>query len=257
MPVDSHAHLDFPEYEPDRAAVVERARAAGLTRIVTIGTTLEKSRAAIAIAAQFPEMVVPAVGIHPHDSAHLSDADWAEFERMAADPRVVAIGETGLDYFKNYAPREVQQSAFERQMRIARDLGKPIIIHCRDAFADCWRLLGDPTRRPAAGVIHCFSGTADDAGQAAGIGYHVSYSGTVTFPKSQALRETVRLVPHDRLLVETDCPFLAPQPVRGKRNEPAFVAHTLGVVAQAAGMTPEEAERVTTENAARLFRWGG
>lgn len=255
MLVDSHAHLDFPEYETDRAAVVERARAAGLTKIVTIGTTVEKSRAAIAIAAQFPGMVVPAVGIHPHDSAHLTESDWAEFERLASDPRVVAIGETGLDYFKNYAPREVQQAAFERQMEIARAVGKPIIIHCRDAYTDCWAILGDPARRPMTGVIHCFSGSAEDVRRAVEIGYHVSYSGTVTFPKSQALRETVRLVPHDRLLVETDCPFLAPQPVRGKRNEPAFVTHTLDVVAQAAGLPRDEAAGITSANAARLFGW--
>jgi len=247
---DTHAHLHFPEFAGDFDAVLERARAAGVRRILTIGTDVATSRAAAAMAARTPD-VWAAVGIHPHEAAEADEAALAEIERLASAPRVVAIGETGLDYYYDHSPRDRQRTAFSRFIELAHAVGKPVVCHIRDAHDDARAILA--AGRVADCVIHCFTGTPDDARAYAEMGCYVSFSGIVTYKTAQPLRDAVPLVPRDRLLIETDCPYLAPVPRRGKRNEPAFLPHTAEVVAHCAGMSFEELAAVTTQNACRVF----
>jgi TatD DNase family protein len=253
MLFDSHAHVDGAEFDADRTEVLARARAAGVARIVVIGAVGDPSSAerAVALAEADPE-VWATVATHPHDAAKMTPAWWEVHERLASHPRVVAIGETGLDYYYDHSPRDVQQAAFARFIELARTAGKPVVCHIRDAHDDARAIL-------AAGgvtdcVIHCFTGTPDDARAYAERGYYVSFSGIVTYKTAQPLRDAVPLVPRDRLLIETDCPYLAPVPKRGKRNEPAFLTHTAQVVADCSGMSFDELARTTSENAARVFR---
>jgi TatD DNase family protein len=253
MLFDSHAHVDGKEFDDDRAEVLARARAAGVARIVVIGAVGDPGSAerAVALAETDPD-IWATVATHPHDTANMTPAWWAVHERLASHPRVVAIGETGLDYYYDHSPRDVQKAAFARFIELARAVGKPVVCHIRDAHDDARAIL-------AAGgvtdcVIHCFTGTPDDARAYAERGYYVSFSGIVTYKTAQSLRDAVPLVPRERLLIETDCPYLAPVPRRGKRNEPAFLTHTAQVVAQCAGMSFDELAAATGENAARVFR---
>jgi TatD DNase family protein len=252
MLIDSHAHVDGPEFDADRADVLARARAAGVQRIVVIGAVGEPDSAerAVALAERDPE-IWATVATHPHDVAKMTPAWWQVHDRLARHPRVVAIGETGLDYYYDHSPRDVQQAAFARFIELARAVAKPVVCHIRDAHADARAIL-------AAGgvtdcVIHCFTGTPDDARAYAELGYYVSFSGIVTYKTAQPLRDAVPLVPRDRLLIETDCPYLAPIPRRGKRNEPAFLTHTAEVVARCSGMNFEELAAVTAQNTCRVF----
>ncbi|MBI5368737.1 MAG: TatD family hydrolase [Planctomycetes bacterium] len=252
---DTHAHLDFEDFAPDLDAVLARARANGVTEILTIGTTPAKNRATLELAARHAG-VYAAVGIHPHDAAAAAEggvAVWEEFERMAADPRVRAIGEMGLDYAKNYSPREVQMAAFRRQLEIADRLGKPVILHCRQAFDDCLALVREMLRPPVRAVAHCFSGDAPMAARFVELGFFISFAGPLTYPKSEHLRAAAAAVPADRVLVETDCPFLAPQAHRGKRNEPGYVVETGAALARARGLAPLELAALATANARRAF----
>jgi TatD DNase family protein len=254
--VDSHAHLDRAEYEGDLDAVVERARAAGVERIVCVG--LWRGRRdfgdALALADRDPAYFAASIGVHPHESVDVPEEDWAAVERLARDRRVVAIGETGLDFHYDHSPREVQEAAFRRSIRIARAVEKPLIVHLREADEVCARVLEEEGSPAAGGVIHCFTGDAARAERWLALGLHLSVAGVVTFKAAEALREAVRRVPRDRLLVETDCPFLAPVPFRGKRNEPAHVAHVAAKVAELWGVPAEEAGEITSANARRLFR---
>lgn len=252
---DSHAHVDGPEFDADRDAVLARARAAGVQRMIVIGAVGDPSSAerAVALAETDPE-IWATVATHPHDVAQMTPAWWEIHERLARHPRVVAIGETGLDYYYDHSPRELQRTAFERFIELARAVGKPVVCHIRDAHEDARAVL-TATGAPALGcVIHCFTGTPDDARAYAELGCYVSFSGIVTYKTAQPLRDAVPLVPRDRLLIETDCPYLAPIPQRGKRNEPAFIRHTAEVVARAAAMSFEDLAAITAENAARLFK---
>ena len=252
---DSHAHVDEPAFDADRDAVMARARAAGVRRMVVIGAVGEPSSAerAVALAERDPD-VWATVATHPHDVAQMTDAWWAVHERLARHPRVVAIGETGLDYYYDHSPRDAQAAAFERFIALARAVDKPVVCHIRDAHADAHAIL-ERTRAAELGcVIHCFTGTPDDARAYVRLGCYVSFSGIATYKTAQPIRDAVAVVPRDRLLVETDCPFLAPVPERGKRNEPAFVVHTARVVAQAAGIDFADLARATTENACRVYR---
>jgi TatD DNase family protein len=255
MLFDSHAHVDGPEFDADRDEVLARARAAGVQRIVVIGAVGDPSSAerSVALAERDPD-VWATVATHPHDVAQMTPAWWAVHERLARHPRVVAIGETGLDYYYDHSPREAQQEAFARFIELARAVDKPVVCHIRDAHEDARAILVAGRAMELGCVIHCFTGTPDDARAYAELGCYVSFSGIVTYKTAQPLRDSVPLVPRDRLLIETDCPYLAPIPRRGKRNEPAFVVHTAEVVAQCAGMSFEELADQTAQNACRVFR---
>lgn len=221
--------------------------------MLTIGTDVEGSRAAVALAEHHPD-VYAAVGIHPHDAAQASEAALDELEQLAqASPRVVAIGETGLDYYRNLSPRETQIQVFRRQLALARQLGKPVLIHCREAHADALEVLRQEGIQGVGGIMHCFSGDAAVAYHCLDLGLLISLAGPVTYPNARKLPEVVKLAPADRLVVETDCPFLPPQPYRGKRNEPAYLPITAARVAELKGERLEELGPVMARNALALF----
>jgi TatD DNase family protein len=254
--VDSHAHLDFEDFQGDVDGVVARAAAAGVDRIVVVGLWRAPGSFgnALELARSRPQVFAATAGIHPHECARVPEEDWAESARLAADPAVVGVGETGLDYHYDLSPREVQRECFRRSIRIARGVDKPVVVHVREADADCTAILREEGLPPAGGVIHCFTGDRAAARTYLDLGLHVSVAGIVTFKTAGEIREAVRLVPRDRLLVETDSPFLAPVPFRGKRNEPAHVVHVASKVAEIWGVTPAEVAEITTANAVRFFR---
>jgi TatD DNase family protein len=242
MLTDSHAHLDDPAFGAELDDVLRRAREAGVGRIVTIGTSLASSLRAQALAEREPD-------IHPHEADAPGDVD--ALRALAAHPRAVAVGETGLDYAKNYASVPNQKALFVRHLEIAAEAGKPVSIHCRDAHGDGLAILR--AHAPLRGVIHCFTGDAAAAEGYLSLNFFLSLAGPVTYPSGGALRETLRSIPLENLLVETDCPLLAPQARRGRRNEPALVAHVVAEIAAVKGLSPREVEDATTANAARLF----
>ena len=254
--VDSHAHLDFEDFEGDLDGVVARAAAVGVDRIVVVGLWRAPGSFgnAVALATERPATFAAIAGIHPHECARVPEADWEESERLAASPVVVGVGETGLDYHYDLSPRDAQRDSFRRSLRIARAVGKPVVVHVREADADCAAILAEEGLPEAGGVIHCFTGDWPAARTYLDLGMHVSVAGIVTFKTAGEIREAVRLVPRDRLLVETDSPFLAPVPFRGKRNEPAHVIHVASKVAEVWGVSPGEVAEVTTANVKRLFR---
>jgi TatD DNase family protein len=248
MLTDSHAHLDDPAFGAELDDVLRRAREAGVGRIVTIGTSLASSLRAQALAEREPDVWF-APGIHPHEADAPGDVD--ALRALAAHPRAVAVGETGLDYAKNYASVPNQKALFVRHLEIAAEAGKPVSIHCRDAHGDGLAILR--AHAPLRGVIHCFTGDAAAAEGYLSLNFFLSLAGPVTYPSGGALRETLRSIPLENLLVETDCPLLAPQARRGRRNEPALVAHVVAEIAAVKGLSPREVEDATTANAARLF----
>lgn len=253
--IDTHAHLFDERFDNDLPAVLERAAKAGVERIVCLGIDLESSRASIRIARQHP-LVVAAVGIQPNHVAEAGPGDWDEIVRLAeTEETVVAIGETGLDRYWDRASFPVQEDYFARHMELARRLNKPFAIHCREAEAHVVGMLRAEFDKhgPIRAVMHSFSGDLASAQACLAMGLDVSFAGMATFPNAQSLRDVAREAPLDRLLVETDSPYLAPQPVRGKRNEPAFVAHTAAHLAQVKGLSVVELEEQTTRNARRLF----
>ncbi len=249
--VDSHCHLDDGKFDEDREQTIERALAAGVSRLLAIGTgngppDLE---VALRLAERYP-FIYATVGVHPHDAAKATDETFARLADLAQHPKVLAIGEIGLDYHYDFSPRDVQRAVFERQLAIADDAKKPIVIHTREAWEDT---LAQITALPHGGVMHCFTGHAAQARQSLDRGFHLGFGGVLTFPKAETLREAAALCPDDRLLVETDCPYLAPVPHRGKRNEPAFVLETAKRLAQVRGTTPDRIADLTTQNFNRLF----
>ena len=257
--IDTHAHLDFDRFDADRAAVIERARSAGVVAIVNVGADLPSSRAAVRLAGEY-EHIYAAVGIHPHDAKKLDGAALAELRELAQQPKVVAVGEIGLDFYRDLSPRDVQRRAFQAQLAWAAKLGKPVVIHDRDAHEEIMAVLADWAaelgRAPLAGrlgVLHTFSGDLAMAERAIDLGFYLSISGPVTYHNAGQLREIVGALPLDRLLVETDCPFLAPHPHRGKRNEPAHVRLVAERVAELHGISLDELAEATTANACRLF----
>ena len=231
---DTHAHLHFPEFDADREAMLARAREAGVRRMLTVGTEPASSRAAVEMARREAD-VWATVGIHPHDASTADDAALADIERLAVDPRVVAIGEIGLDYFRDLSPRAEQQATFRRLIRLARRVGKPVVVHCRDAHDDVLRILEEEGVAEVRGIMHCFSGDVDVARRCLDLGLLVSLAGPLTYPNARVLPDVARFVPADRLVVETDCPFLPPQGHRGQRNEPAYLAITAARVAELRG----------------------
>ena len=253
MLVDSHCHLDFPDFAEDRDGVVARALAAGVGMMVTISTRVRRFDQIKAIAEAYPQIFC-SVGTHPHNAAEEIDVTAADLVRLAEHPRVVAIGEAGLDYFYDRSPRDAQAQGFRTHIAAARETGLPLVIHARDADEDIASILEEETGKGAFPfVLHCFSSGRRLAERGLALGGYVSFSGILTFRKSDELRDIARGVPRDRLLVETDAPFLAPMPHRGKTNEPAFVAHTAAVLAETIGVTPDEIARITTDNFFRLF----
>lgn len=258
MLVDSHCHLDFPDFAEELDAVVDRARQAGVGRMVTICTYLTRFDRILAVAERYDD-VLCSLGVHPHQAAE--EFDGVTVERLVAlskHPKVIGLGETGLDYFYDKSPRDVQRECFRRHIRAAAETGLPLIIHTRDADDDTMRIVREEAAgRPVKGLLHCFSSGRQLAEDALDFGFTLSLSGIVTFKKSEELRAIVKDVPLDRILVETDAPYLAPVPFRGKRNEPAFVAHTAACVAELKGVDAVELARVTTANFFRLFDRAG
>jgi TatD DNase family protein len=253
MLVDSHCHLDFADFDEDRDALVERARAAGVGIMVSISTRVRKFPALKAIAERYPRIYC-SIGTHPHNAAEEPDVTTDDLVRIAADPLVVAIGEAGLDYHYDNAPREAQREGFIRHIAAARQTKLPLVIHARDADNDIAAILEEETGRgPFPFVLHCFSSGPDLARRGLALGGYVSFSGILTFKNSDALRAIAADVPMNRLLVETDAPYLAPVPHRGRRNEPAYVADTAKVLANVKGVTPDAIAAATTENFHRLF----
>ena len=251
--IDSHCHLDFPEFAPELDAVVARARAAGVGRMLTICTRLSKFDQVLAVAERFDRMFCT-VGVHPHEAANEAGVEIERIVALAKHPKVVGIGEAGLDYYYDKSPREKQQDVFARHIEAARQSGLPLVVHSRDADEDTVRLLQDGAAKGGLkGVIHCFTATQYLADAALEMGFYISLSGIVTFKNAEALRQVAKTVPLDRLLVETDAPYLAPMPMRGKRNEPSFVKHTAAYVAGMFGLGPDDLARRTTQNFERLF----
>ncbi|WP_457583202.1 TatD family hydrolase [Ensifer canadensis] len=253
MLIDTHCHLDFPDFEAERDAIIERARAAGVGQMITISTRVKRFDTILAIAEAYPN-VFCSVGTHPHNADEELDITVDDLVRLSAHPKVVAIGEAGLDYFYDNAPRDAQAEGLRRHIAAARQTGLPLVIHSRSADDVMAAILTEETRKGAFPfLLHCFSSGPDLARIGVELGGYVSFSGILTFPKSEELREIAKTVPHDRMIVETDAPYLAPKPFRGKRNEPAYVAHTADVLADTIGVTKDEIATLTTENAFRIF----
>ncbi|MER9227709.1 TatD family hydrolase [Mesorhizobium sp. M0437] len=254
MLVDSHCHLDFPDFAEERAAIVARALAAGIGRMVTISTRVKRFNQVLEIAETFDE-VYCSVGTHPHNAAEELDVTVDDLVRLSAHRKVVAIGEAGLDYFYDHAPRDAQAQGFRTHIAAARVTGLPLVIHSRDADDDMANILEEETGKGAFPfILHCFSSGRRLAEIGVALGGYVSFSGILTFKNSAELRAVAADVPRDRLLVETDAPYLAPIPFRGKRNEPAYVAHTAKVLAETIGVSDAEIADITTDNFIRLFR---
>ena len=259
--VDTHCHLDFPDYEGDTAGPVARAAEAGVRRMVTIGTTLETSETAVRIAERHPE-VYAAVGVHPSDLETIGPDTWDRLAALARHPRVVGWGECGLDYYRNHSPREVQLRRFREQVELAAAARLPLLVHDRDAHDDVLAVLRESpaTGRGGTaprGIIHCFSGDLPFAKSCVDLGFLISIPGIVTFRNAGGLREVVAALPLDALVVETDAPFLAPEPYRGKRNEPAYVVHTARRVAEVMGLPEETVAEATTRAAAAVYGFDG
>lgn len=253
MLVDSHCHLDFPDFADEREAIVERAAGVGVARMVTISTRVRRFPQVLAIAEAF-DAVYCSVGTHPHNAAEELDVTAEELVRLSAHPKVVAVGEAGLDYHYDKSPREAQAQGFRTHIAAARRTGLPLVIHARSADADMASILEEETGRGAFPfILHCFSSGRELAETGVRLGGHVSFSGILTFKNSGELRDIAAGVPHDRLLIETDAPYLAPMPFRGKRNEPAYVANTAAVLAQTIGVDADEIAKITTDNFFRLF----
>jgi TatD DNase family protein len=253
--VDSHAHVDVSDFDADRDAMLARAQLAGVGTMLAIGNgpEIEKLGAAVPFAEQH-EWIYASVGIHPHEARHATDAHYAELDRLARHPRVIAWGEIGLDYHYDHSPRDIQARVFRRQLEQARTAKAPVVIHCREAWPDCLKILDEDWRSSGlGGIFHCFAGTMEEARHGIDMGFLVSFAGNVSYPKAQNLRDVAKQIPIERLLVETDSPFLAPLPHRGKRNEPAYVAEVARTIANVRNLAADEVARATAENFRRFF----
>jgi len=255
MLIDTHAHLEMREFNDDREDVIKRARDAGVEYIITIGTTIESSRDAVLLADKY-DFIYAAVGIHPHEVKDILHPAYDIIRHFAQHKKVVAYGEIGLDYFYEHSPKSDQKRKFRDMLREARELDLPVIIHDRDAHDDALQIISEEWSPDLGGVMHCFSGDAAMAKKLIELGFSLGVAGPVTFPRAEALREVIRQVPIEHLLIETDAPYLAPQPMRGKRNEPAFVRHTAEMIARIKGLTFDDVSRITSFNATQLFGIG-
>lgn len=254
--IDTHAHLDDDAFDPDRDAVIARAREAGLEAVVVVGCTAASSLACVELASRNP-LLVAAVGIQPNHTGEAVPGDWERIVELAARQRVVAIGETGLDRYWDRSPFDVQQDYFDRHLRLSQATGLPFIVHTRESDADVLAMLREGRQRDELrGVMHSFTGTSETAAECVALGLYISFAGMVTFKNAQNLRDVAATIPAERLLVETDSPYLSPHPLRGKRNEPANVVHTAALLAALRGQSPEEFARQEAANARELFRLG-
>ena len=255
MLFDTHCHLDDPRLHEELDAVLDRAKAAGVRRITTIGCAHDVAsvKSAVDIAQQHPDWISATVGVHPHDAKDLDDATCDAIRAAGSDSTVVAIGETGLDFHYDHSPRDTQLEAFRKQIEIAKELGKPLVIHTRSAPKETLQVLREERAGDVGGIIHCFSEDAPFAAAALDLGFISSFSGIVTFKKAIAVQEAAKKQPADAILIETDAPYLAPIPKRGKRNEPAYVAHTAKRIAELRGEDPEALAEATYRNALRIF----
>jgi len=253
--VDSHCHLDSPLFDTDREQVIERAAQAGVAALLAMGNGHGPPVLDVGLRmAALRPWIYATAGIHPHEAALAGEQDFVELERLAGQPKVLAVGEIGLDFHYDHSPRQVQRRVFVRQMEMAWAARKPIVIHCREAWPDCLDLLGVHWRAHGlGGILHCFSGDSSVARAALDLGFLISFAGNLTFPKAASLREVAREIPPDRLLVETDSPYLAPVPHRGRRNEPAFVPVVAQALADLRGLSFSEIARQTTDNFYRFF----
>jgi TatD DNase family protein len=253
--IDSHCHIDFPQFDEDREAMLSRAQAAGVNTILAIGVGPgpEKLDAAIPYAEQH-DWIYTTVGIHPHEAKDVTPAHLETLAKLAQHPKVIAWGEIGLDYYYDHSPRDVQQRAFREQMELAQAAKLPLIIHCRDAWSDCLDML-DKCWKPTGlgGILHCFASTIGDARRGLDMGFMVSFTGNLTYPKAQNIRDVAKDLPPENILIETDSPYLAPQPMRGKRNEPAYVAEVAKALANVRNLGTEETAAVTSANFRRFF----
>jgi len=254
--IDSHAHIDFPQFAEDRDAMLARARAGGVSTILAVGTGPgpEKLDAAIPFAEAF-DWIYTSVGIHPHEAKEVTPAHLETLEKLAKHPKVIAWGEIGLDYFYDHSPRDVQERVFRQQMELARAAKLPLIIHCRDAWDDCLRVLEEAWNATGlGGVLHCFTGTLEHAQRGVDMGFMVSFTGNITYPKAQGIRDVAKTLPLSNVLIETDSPYLAPQPYRGRRNEPAYVVEVAKALGNVRDLDLQEIAARTTENFRRFFR---
>lgn len=254
MFADSHAHLEMGEFDSDRQEVIARAIEAGVELIVTVGTTLADCEKVVALAAEYQE-IYAAVGVHPHHAKEIERDTYQAISELARRDKVVAYGEIGLDFFHDLSPRPLQITRFGEQLELASDLDLPVIVHSREAHREVLEML-TPWRGKLRGILHCFSGDYHMAKRCLDLGFYLSIPGTVTFPKAEIIREVVRSVPLDGFLLETDCPYLAPQPFRGKRNEPAYIVHTAQAVADILETTLELVGETTLANTREIFRIG-
>jgi TatD DNase family protein len=254
--VDSHAHLDDPDFDADREAVIERARAAGLRYLLAVGggTGPQNLESPLPIAERY-DWVYATVGIHPHEAGQFQEAHAEQIRKLVSHPKVVAIGEIGLDYYYDHSPREVQRQVLIRQFELAREAGLPVVIHCRDAWADLSEIVRTHWQSSgAAGILHCFTGSLEDARKFLDWGFLVSFAGNLTFKKAEDLRAVARQIPLDHLLTETDCPYLAPVPHRGRRNEPALVREVTRELAELRSLTEEQMGETAVRNFRRFLR---
>ena len=255
MLIDSHAHIQGNEYDGEVEAVIERARGAGVEKIIAVGGAgdMSSNTDAIALADSFPD-IYATVGMHPHDAKDVGTEELSALSELTAHPKVVAVGETGLDYYYNHSPRDMQRRVFSQFIRIARQTGLPIVVHERDATKDAAELLRSEGAGELRGVIHCFTGNYEAACAYLDLGFYLSFTGIITFKNAERLRDVVRKVPLEHMLIETDSPFLTPVPHRGKRNEPAYVRFVAETIANIKKIDLQEVARVTTENVSSLFR---
>jgi TatD DNase family protein len=251
MIIDTHAHLDFPDFKDDINDVIKRAKDVGVEYIINVGTSVGTSVKSIELTEKY-DHIYASVGIHPNAASKVSGDDWSRLEALAGQSKVVAIGETGLDYYRDHSKKEDQKRLFYQHMELAVKHNLPVIIHNREASSDCLEIVRKYSGR-VNGVIHCFAGSRDDAKEFLELGFYISFAGPITFPKAENLREALKAVPVEKLLLETDCPFLSPQPKRGKRNEPSYLQYTIPALAELYKLTVEDIERITTLSAKNLF----
>lgn len=252
MYFDTHAHLDDEKFSPDRELVIQRAKEAGVGLIVNVGYDVEHARNTVAMTKSY-DFIYGSVGIHPHEAKELDDIGLEELYRLVKEPKIVAVGEVGLDYYWNHSPHEVQKEVFRQMISFAKEVKKPLIIHDRDAHQDIFDILKAEGAKEVGGVFHCYSGSWPLAREAIKMGFYISLAGPLTFNNSGKLQEVAKMVPLDYLLIETDCPYLAPMPFRGKRNEPAYVVKVAEKLAEIKGLSLEEVADKTTENGKRIF----
>jgi len=250
--IDSHVHLDDTKFDPDREAVIERALAAGVERMMAIGTGDGPPGIDVAVrmADRYP-FIYATIGVHPHDASKATSETWTRLRELATHPKVLAVGEIGLDYHYDFSPRDVQRAVFEQQLALAAEFAKPIVIHTREAWDDTLAILR--AHWHGGGIMHCFTGDEAQARQSLDLGFHLGFGGVLTFPKADTVRQAARVAPADRLLIETDCPYLAPVPHRGKRNEPAFAVEIARRLAEVRGVSPEAIAETTSRNFEQLL----